>query len=170
MQTRTRLIIFLLTFFVLSGVLGYASTTSLSKSDAASLSQGLQGITENTLGIFKNNVLIALGEFVPLFGPGLGIYSSYDTGLVLAALAQSNPSAGITGFESFIILLLTPIFWLEFFRYSLAVEESVSVIVSFRNKDFRTREWKWLVGSVGLVVVTLFVSAQLEVSLINFLS
>jgi hypothetical protein len=69
--------------------------------------------------------------------------------------------------ELFLALLLTPIYWIEFSCYSLAVEESIALIISFWKKDFRTTEWKWLVVSILFVVATLFVSARLEVQLIN---
>jgi uncharacterized membrane protein SpoIIM required for sporulation len=168
MNLKTRVIIFLIVFLVLSGILAYSSTIQLSPSDAQSLTQSAKSIDESVVGIFKNNVQIALLEFVPGFGPGFSVYSSYDTGLVLAALAQSNQSSsGITGLELFLALLLTPIYWIEFTCYSVAVEESISLIISFRNKDFRKNEWKWLLGSILFVVATLFVSARLEVQLIN---
>ncbi|HXQ93348.1 MAG TPA: hypothetical protein VN739_10115 [Nitrososphaerales archaeon] len=169
MKTRTRAIIFIVAFMTLSAILAYSSSIQLSQSDTQSLSQGVEGISGTVLGIFENNVQIALVEFVPGFGPAFGAYSSYNTGLALAALSQSNSTLGISGFELFLVLLLTPIFWIEFACYSLAVEESLAVIVSFKNRDFRTREWKWLVYSILFVVATLFVSARLEVDLINFL-
>ena len=169
MNIRTRAIIFIIAFIILSTILAYSSSIELSQSDAQSLSQGVEGISGTVLGIFENNVQIALLEFVPGFGPAFGAYSSYNTGLALAALAQSNSTLEINGFELFLVLLLTPIFWIEFACYSLAVEESLALIISFKNRDFRTREWKWLVYSILFVVATLFVSARLEVDLINFL-
>src|ERR1700730_15270428 len=169
MILKNRVIIFAIVFLALSGILAYASTIQLSAADAQSLTQSAKSIDESVLGIFKNNVQIALLEFIPVFGPGFSVYSSYDTGLVLAALAQSNQSSSVvTGLELFLALLLTPIYWIEFTCYSVAVEESIALIVSFRKKDFRTTEWKWLVGSIFFVVATLFVSARLEVQLINF--
>src|SRR5579862_4529449 len=141
MQLRTRAIIFIISFLILSGIFAYSSTIQLSQSDAQSLSQSVEGINDTVVGIFENNAHIALLEFVPGFGPAFGAYSSYDTGLALAALAQSNSSVGITGFELFLVLLLTPIFWIEFACYSLAVEESLAIVICFKNHDFRTKEW-----------------------------
>jgi hypothetical protein len=169
MNLKNRAIIFAIVFFVLSAILGYASTIPLSAADALSLTQSAKSIDESVLGIFKNNVQIAFLEFIPGFGPGFSVYSSYDTGIVLAALAQSNQSStGVTGLELFLAMLLTPIYWIEFTCYSVAVEESIALIISFRKKDFQTSEWKWLVGSIFFAVATLFVSARLEVQLINF--
>ncbi len=169
MKTNTRVIIFIIVFIILTSILAYSSSFELSQSEAQSLSQGVEGINATVVGIFQNNVQIALLEFVPGFGPAFGAYSSYDTGLALAALAQSNSTVGIGGFELFLVLLLTPIFWIEFTCYSLAVEESLAIIISFKNRDFRSREWKWLVCSILFVVATLLVSARLEVDLINFI-
>lgn len=169
MRERNRVLIFLVVFIILTIILAYGSSVSLSQSEAQSLSQGVQAIPQTTLGIFRNNVQIALIEFIPGFGPAYGAYITNTTGVVLAAISQANPTARISGLESLVILMLTPIFWLEFFCYSLAIEESIAIIISFVKRDFLTREWKWLVGSVLTVVVVLFVSARLEVTLINFL-
>lgn len=151
------------------GVLVYSSSTQLSSADAQSLSQSVKGIKGTVLGIFQNNVQIALLEFIPGIGPAMGVYSSYDTGLAIAALAQTSQNVSVSGPLLVFILLFTPIFWLEFTCYSLAVEESIALIDSFRNHDFRSSEWKWLVASVIFVVATLFVSARLEVNMINSL-
>ncbi len=169
MKTRNRVSIFVLVFIILSAVFAYSSTIHLTNSEAQSLSNGVEGIKATTIAIFENNVEIALLEFVPGFGPAFGAYTSYNTGLATAALAQTNPSSGLSGIELFLFLLLTPIYWMEFTCYSLAVEESIALIVSARNRDFKTSEWKWLVGSVLFVAALLFVSAGVEVGLINFI-
>ena len=167
LKNRTRALIFLATLIALSGILAFASTVPLSTSNAQSLSQGVEGIHGTTTAIFQNNVQIALLEFVPAFGPAFGIYSSYDTGLAISALAQTNAGSGLSGLELFVFLLFTPIYWLEFACYSLAVEESLSLLVSFRHHDFRKTEWRWLLGSILFVIVTLFVSAGIEANMIN---
>ena len=161
------MLIFVIVFIILTSILAYASSVSLGSSDAQSISQSVKGIKGTVLGIFENNVQIALLEFIPGFGPAMGVYSSYDTGLAIAALAQTSATAGVSGPLLLLILLFTPIFWIEFTCYSLAVEESIAIIVSFRNHDFRSVEWKWLVVSVIFVIATLFVSARLEVNLIS---
>jgi hypothetical protein len=169
MKTKTRAIIFIIVFITLSSILAYSSSLELSQSEAQFLTQEVAGINSTVLGIFENNVQIALLEFVPGFGPAYGAYSIYDTGLAFAAIAQYNSTVGISGFELFLVLLLTPIFWIEFACYSLAVEESFAIVISFKNRDFRSSEWKWLVCSILFVVATLLVSARLEVDMINFI-
>ncbi|MGI0090954.1 MAG: hypothetical protein ACREBS_04530, partial [Nitrososphaerales archaeon] len=159
--------IFITVFISLTVILGYASTVQMSQSQAESLVQSVQNIKPTQVGIFENNIRVALIEFIPIIGPAFGAISSYETGLVISATGQV-PNARATGLESVIILLLTPIFWLEFFCYSLAVEESISIIISIKNKNLLTKEWKWILGSIVVVVAVLFVSAGIEVAMINF--
>ena len=97
MNLKTRVIIFLIVFLVLSGILAYSSTIQLSPSDAQSLTQSAKNIDESVVGIFKNNVQIALLEFVPGFGPGFSVYNSYDTGLVLPL--SRNPIRAAPGLQ-----------------------------------------------------------------------
>jgi hypothetical protein len=171
LSLRGRGLILLVAFLILSSAFAYASTVTLGRSAAQSRASQLNGITPSTTGIFLNNVLIALLEFVPILGPAFAVYASYSTGLTLAAEAQTNASyqqLHVTGLDLFFFLLITPIYWLEFFCYSLAVEESVALVVSFRNRDLLTLEWKWLLASVVAVVAVLLVSARLEVLFITF--
>jgi len=170
MKLSTRVFIFLVVFVVLSGAVADASAQPLPQSYAQSLNSQVQSIPATTIGIFLNNVKIALVEFVPLVGPIYGAYTSYSTGVAIAAISQANPKAQISGLESFLILMLTPIFWLEFFCYSLAVEESISLIISLGKRDLVRGEWKWLVASILAVVVVLFFSARLEASLVSALT
>ena len=101
---------------------------------------------------------------------------SYDTGTVIAAEAQNNSQLQLSGLVLFLFLMVTPIYWLEFFAYSLAVEESISVIISIgssftsKNKKLIWTEGKWLIGSVVAVIVVLFFSARLESSLVAALT
>ncbi|MHB8566176.1 MAG: stage II sporulation protein M [Nitrososphaerales archaeon] len=169
MKLSSRAVLFAIIFTVLSGVLAYASTVQLSPQDAQNLTTQVQGLQPTTDGIFINNVRVALIEFIPFVGPAFGVYVSYSTGVVIAAIAETSTTAHISGLESFFILLITPIYWMEFFSYSLAVEESIALVVSIRRRDFLKTEWKWLLVSIFLVVSVLFLSARIEASLVNFL-
>jgi hypothetical protein len=168
MRLSTRVSIFIAAFVILSVVTAYASTAELSLSDAKSLTQRIAGISPTTLSIFFNNARVDLAEFVPLFGPAFGVYVSYNTGLVIAAIAETS-SLPVSGLEAFLSLVLTPIFWMEFFAYSLAVEESVALVASARSRLLFRTELKWLAGSMLLALAVLFVSAHLEASLVNVL-
>ncbi len=168
MKTSTRVGIYIAVFISLTIILGYASTAPMGQTQAQNLVGEVQAISPTTFVIYDNNLRIALIEFVPILGPVYGAISSYDTGLVLSATGQV-PNATTTGLFAFVITILTPIFWLEFSCYTLAVEESIAILVSIKNRDLPTREWKWLVCSLLFVAAVLFVSARLEVAMINFL-
>jgi hypothetical protein len=168
MKISQRAALYIAVFVALTGILGYASTVSMSQSEATSLYQQISSISPTTLVIYENNIKVALVEFVPGLGPIYGVLSAYDTGLVIAATGQV-PNATTTGLEGFIFLLFTPIFWMEFSCYSLAVEESIAIIVSLVKKDFLKEEWKWFLGSILFVAAVLLISARLESSMINFL-
>ena len=171
MKVSTRVFIFVAAFVALSVVVAYASTLTLPPGEASSISSQTQSLPSTTKGIFLNNVQIALTEFIPVYGPVFGILVSYDTGVATAALSQANPQAHLSGLELFLFLILTPIYWLEFFSYSLAVEESIAVVIwialSVKNRSLDKTELKWLVGSILAVVIVLFFSARLESSLVG---
>jgi hypothetical protein len=111
MKLSTRVSLFLVIFVVLSGAVAYASAQPLSQSNAQSLNSQVQSIPATTVGIFLNNVRIALVEFIPFVGPIFGVYISYGTGVAIVAISQANPQAQISGLELFLILMLTPIFF-----------------------------------------------------------
>ena len=170
LKISTRAIIFVVAFLALTFVLVIASTSKLSSQEAAQLNQTVAAIKPTTLGIFFNNARVDLVEFVPILGPTFGVYVSYSTGIAIAAIAQSSPVQGISGFEAFLALLITPIFWMEFFSYSLAVEESVALVISARSRQMLRGEIRWLIGSILLAIAVLFVSARLEASLVSMFS
>lgn len=150
--------------------MAYGSTVQLSPQEAQSLSSQVQGISPTTLSIFLNNARVALIEFIPFVGPAFAVYVSYSTGVALSAITQSSTSIHMSGLEAFFLLLVTPIYWMEFFSYSLAVEESIAIIVAIRKKEFLTKEWKWLLLSILIVVSVLFFSAKVESSLVGMFS
>ncbi len=167
LRLSARLLILLGVFIALSGITAAASAISLPLSVAQSYSSQVASIPPTTGNIFLNNVQIALIEIIPGFGPVFGAYTSYETGLALSAIAETTGQGLISGLESFLVLLFTPIYWLEFFSYSLAVEESLAIIISLRNRDFLKLEWKWLIGSILTMGVVLLVSAYLEATFVG---
>jgi hypothetical protein len=168
LKLSTRFIIFIAAFLTLTVVTALASTAKLSPEQARSLNGSVSGISPTTLPIFFNNARVDLVEFIPVVGPAFGVYVSYDTGIVIAAIAETS-SLPVGGLVAFLSLVITPIFWMEFFAYSLAVEESVALVVSARNRALFRTELRSLAGSVLLALAVLFVSAHLEATIVNVL-
>jgi len=110
-------------------------------------------------GIFQNNILAALGMFVPGFGVGLGIYSGVSTGMVFNAFALVYPSlAGVSPLS----VLATPFGVLEVFAYGLAISRSGILVHHFiRRKPWRQYIVITLI-EIGVVLAALLIGAQIE--------
>jgi hypothetical protein len=115
-------------------------------------------------GIFQNNILPALGMFVPGLGVGLGLYSAVSTGMVFNAFAIVYPSLqGISPLS----VLATPFGILEVFAYGLAISRS-GMLVQYlvRKKPWRQYIVLTLI-EVGIVLVALVVGAVIEGQMIS---
>ena len=159
-------------------VLAVGSSITLSSEDAFAISDQLnQTLNEhranNTLTyyIFQNNFLICLLMFVPIVGAALGMFILFETGIALSAIAATQ---GFPTWLAFASLVVTPVFWLEFAAYSIAMASSVWL---FRRifqlsrpggREIMVRELKWtgisIAGCAGLLVL----GAVVEVLIINF--
>lgn len=86
--------------------------------------------------IFGNNFMICLLMFIPIIGPLLGFYALFNTGTVInaIALAEGYPTSLV-----FTALFLTPVAWIEYIAYSIAISESVWLFKRFTQK--RGRSW-----------------------------
>jgi hypothetical protein len=140
-----------------------SQATGLVKSLNASIpySQGKEAVA---LSIFKNNYYLALLMDIPLAGPIMATYVSFNTGYMMSAQAivySSQSNVAFTGMERFLNLMVLPIFWLEFVCYSAAVLESLYLLASLFTKSFRKELFVALLVILG-ITITLFISAQME--------
>ena len=86
------------------------------------------GLTTFLIG---NNFMICLLMFIPIFGPSLGFYALFNTGVVINAIsiAENYPSGLV-----FTALFLTPVAWIEYVAYSTALSESIWLFKRFLEK------------------------------------
>lgn len=116
------------------------------------------------VGIFVNNVKIALGMFVPGLGIGLGVFSGYATGNVFAALAQGSPA--LQGVPPQLILV-TPFGIMEVITYGIAMSRSGMLIYYFVKK----RPWREYVVptliELGIAAAILLSAAAIEWGMIQ---
>jgi len=126
---RKRLLSIIAVFIVaiLATVLG--SFLPVSPQEANQISNDLNQTTTTlnaqgalTSFIFGNNLFICLLMFIPIIGPAAGLFVLFNTGTVVGAIAISS---GFSPALAFIALAITPVFWLEFISYSIAMAESV---------------------------------------------
>jgi len=120
------------------------------------VSQNVQNGTI-TQYIFLNNFRICLIFFIPIFGPIFGAVSFITTGYYIGAEAkvQGIPPLLYVGLEP-----LSPIFWLEFTAYSIAIAESVWLLRRLMQQRFG--ELKNLLICIGICAALLAVGAVIE--------
>jgi len=153
----------------------------LSSQDATTLSNQVNATlnehkASNTLTeyIFLNNFSICLLMFLPLAGAAVGMFILFDTGVALNAIAATQGYPAWLGLAS---LIVTPVFWLEFASYSIAMAESIWLIrrltqagnskVPHGGRSILWRELKWTLICIGTCAGLLAVGAVVEVWLIN---
>ncbi|MEM3197141.1 MAG: hypothetical protein QXH39_06055 [Conexivisphaerales archaeon] len=168
---RDRLLWFFIIFEFLVIVTMIGAGQPVQASSASSLVNGLNasipyssGTEAIALSIFKNNYTLALFMAIPIAGPVLATYTSFNTGYVMSAQAivysQQNQIA-YSGIDRFLGIMVTPVFWLEFICYSAAVLESIYLVQSLFTGNFRKEFTRAIVVIIGITVV-LFLSAQIE--------
>jgi hypothetical protein len=152
----------------------------LSLTDAEQLSrefnQTFSEASQNPVFIFTNNFRISLLMFIPLVGPAIGLFVLFSTGVVGGALLVTQ------GLPSYFVLALaaTPVFWLEFAAYSIAMAEGVWLarriwqVIQVKDPRLRwailKRELKWLALFIGVCAALLAVGAVVEVWIISAFS
>ena len=170
-QRRKRIYSIIAIFVIALIVTIIGSYVPLSAKDALTLSNQVnQTLNENkanntlTQYIFINNFEICLLMFIPVVGAALGMFILFDTGLALGAIAATQGYPTWLGLAS---LVVTPVFWLEFAAYSIAMAESIWLFRRLTQK--RWRELKWTTISIGVCAALLIIGAVVEVWLITVL-
>lgn len=170
-QRRKRIYSIIAIFIIALIVTVIGSFVPLSSQDAYTLSNQVnQTLNDNranntlTEYIFINNFSICLLMFVPIIGPILGLFILFDTGLALSAIATTGGYPVSLGLLS---LVITPVFWLEFAAYSIAMAESIWLFRRLTQR--RWSELKWTGIFIGICAALLIVGAVVEVWLITVL-
>jgi hypothetical protein len=104
--------------------------------------------------------------FVPVLGVVLGLTILFNTGVALGAIASVQ---GYPVWIGLLSLMLTPVFWLEFTAYSIAIAESIWLVrrlLKFKWPIIR-HELRNALIFIGICAGILIVGAIVEVLLIN---
>lgn len=119
---RSKRILSILAFFLLTVIVTLVGViTPLSAQEVETKNNDLtqiqtevqtMGFGQGVISIFSNNIVIGLLCFVPIAGPVLGSYISYNTGTYVAAqsITEGWPPALV-----FLLMFIYPHVWLEFF-------------------------------------------------------
>ncbi len=145
-------------------VLVIGSSVPLSYSAATTLHDCLrqtltQAITNNDLvqNIYFNNLTLCLLMYLPLLGSGIGLFVLYNTGVGLNAISMVQGQSTLLGVLD---LMSGPVFWLEFFAYSIAMAQSIWLFR--RMLQGRWNELEWAGVSIVASTVLLAIGAIVE--------
>jgi hypothetical protein len=112
--------------------------------------------------IYGNNFFLTMLMFIPFFGPFIGFYAFYNTGVEIKAEGIALKFPPTLGFFT---LFLTPVAWLEFISYSTAIAASVWLSARMLQGSFR-HELANTAKFISICAVLLLVSAIIESALV----
>jgi hypothetical protein len=115
--------------------------------------------------IFGNNFALTLGMFVPVFGPVWGFFVLFQTGTVIAILGIAE---GAPPLLLLLALMVTPIFWLEFGVYAVAMAQSTVLLLQVWRHNGKKEATRTCILITACALV-LLASALIEWAMINTL-
>jgi hypothetical protein len=160
--------LFLIFLIITVIIIFIGSSTPLSEEESSQLVEELENRLPavSTHPIFINNFLISVLMFIPALGVASGLFIIYSTGIAISAIGSSMD---LPGFLLFLSLLFLPFTWLEFIAYSLAMTQSVFIILGIINHAFK-KELKRTAFLLLIVFFLLLSGAFIEVIIVNFFS
>jgi len=142
-----------LTFIIVMTILPFSGSMSESEQNNIKVQMKEKFSDMDAFLIFGNNLSIALLTLVPILGiPWIG-QVMFNTGRVLLAF-QTSP----------ILLLLSPIAWLEYGIYSYTLMRSIYLVKGLFEEKYR-ETFVLLKDTVFFIVIGLMVGAIFEVAL-----
>jgi len=158
---RRRLILIALASLSFIVFFNLGAYSNISKEDAEVISNQFKDMVKDidALGIFANNLRIALAMFIPALGVAIGLFSAYSTGLVFRALVETTPT--LSNIPP-ILVLATPFGVLEVISYGIAMSQSALLIHNIViKKGLRVMLIPTLI-LIGIVSILLLVGAYIE--------
>ena len=166
-NVRIMMFFFFMAVFIVGLFLG--TYAPISVSDANALTSSVQNEVNQSsfislvVSIARNNIVLCLIFFVPVFGQIFMALVSYNTGLVLSADAIVYSVNRINVLQN---LFFYPPMWLETVVYGLAASEGIIFLLSFIKGNY-VKESKRLAVTIMMCVAILFVSAVIESLIIS---
>ena len=157
-------------FFVFAGLFlaafSIGAETPVSEEEAQEFLEKFQSLIEgiDALGIFQNNVQIALPMFIPGFGIAWGLFSAWQTGVAFAALVTAIPA--IAEMQPITIMIGSSFGVMELVAYSIGMSRSVLLIHKIIKKNSIKRDYVVIGIEVAIVIAILLAAGFLEAFLI----
>ena len=163
-----RRILFIIIFFVIAIAITFSGviTTNVSIHEAQEVKNELEGEFQRMNDprfILGNNLVHTLVMFTPVMGPVWGCFVLFNTGRIIAFFSIAE---GIPSILTFILLLFSPILWLEFGVYSTAMAQSVMLLLQL-VRGHGGREIIRTCVVITVCAIMLLVSAFVEWFIIN---
>lgn len=160
LKKRTLFFAIFLGVFLLSYYVG--AIYPISYEEAQSFLKDFENSTSNmdAMGIFFHNTLDTLPMFIPGFGIAWGSYISWSTGVAFHELIVQNPEAA--NLSPFTIFLESPFGAMELFSYSLAMSQSLSLLIVLVRKKGTRQEVIPTMIAIGISVVVLLAAGFVE--------
>lgn len=158
--TITRVIVFVFCIAVFTMGIIVGNNTPMSNEKANEILEPFLNFEPSFTNIAFNNII---NNFL-LFTPGIGVlllaYSSYNAGLVLAAVSFQT---GISDLSYFMLLLSNPVFWIEVMTFCLAASQGIMFLLGWFTKR-RNIEGRNTLIIMVICILLLLVAAYIEVT------
>ncbi len=162
-----RIILFFvfLGFFTISFQIG-ASTVLDEEESLAIFNEFNQTITDiDSMGIFLNNLIVALPTFIPGLGPVWGLYSGWSTGVTSSAIISHSPD--LTDFQPLDIFYASTFGFLELVAYSIGMSRGAFLIFAFIQKSPKKPLIIWSLIEISIAIILLIIGGVMESSMLE---
>ncbi|MEX2193596.1 MAG: stage II sporulation protein M [Nitrosarchaeum sp.] len=119
----------------------------------------------DAIGIFANNIILALPMFIPGFGVAWGLFSGWSTGYAFASIIAATPS--LSDFPPLGILYSSSFGFLELVAYSIGTSRGYLLIWNIIKRKKLGIDLIPLSVEIAAVFVLIYVGAYLEFDLIK---
>lgn len=168
-----RLKLALIIMILLIGLLLAGAFFPMSNKEGREMEESLEKLGKENLelGIFSNNMLVALLGVIPFAGPPLAGYIIFNTGRFLGwTSAQMGIPANLMIAMTILIILLTGYGILELLGYGVAIAESLTISnIILRRRWLLRGELKMLLIAIALSALLLALAALIEAALVKSL-
>ena len=158
--TITRVIVFAFCIAAFTMGIIVGNNTPMNNEKANEILEPFSNFEPSFTNIAFNNII---NNFL-LFTPGIGVfllaYSSYNAGLVLAAVSFQT---GISDLSYFMVLLSNPVFWIEVMVFCLAASQGIMFLLGWLAKR-RNIEGRNTLIIMVICILLLLVAAYIEVT------
>lgn len=120
----------------------------------------------SVFSIFLNNFVISVVSLVPVLGVVWMLFIQFNTGYVFGCLSvyyNVNPYILVSS------VMTSPVGFLEYLAYTFILGESLMLVVSAFNRQFKERLFKHTPKTLILVAILLFLGAYIEYIIIGLL-